>query len=86
VSDRIRLGLLFDDAADAEAVAAAFDAADVAGETLAVAHTVRTRVAELLSASDVEGAGAEYETVVAGGTYANTGPFTVSVSRIGVGA
>src|SRR5690606_20658274 len=40
VSDRIRLALRFADAADADAVASAFDVADVAGETLAVEHAV----------------------------------------------
>jgi isoleucyl-tRNA synthetase len=80
VSDRIRLGLLFDDAADAEAVAAAFDVANVAGETLAVAHEVRSGAAELVAAGDGD-APAEYEAVIAPGTYANRGAFTVSVGR-----
>lgn len=85
VSDRIRLGLLFDDDADGEAVAAAFDVADVAGETLALAHTVRTRAAELAASGDSETA-IEYEAVVDAGTYANRGAFTVSVGRTGVQA
>ena len=79
VSDRIRLDLVFDDDADAAAVASAFDAADVAGETLALGHAVRTRTATLLS-SGAPGA-AEHEAVVAAGTYANRGPFIVSVAR-----
>ncbi|MFK4836662.1 isoleucine--tRNA ligase [Microbacterium sp. ZW T2_14] len=83
VSDRIRLDLLFDDAADAEAVAAAFGAANVAGETLAVAHAVRSRVAPLITAGDSDGT-VEYEAVIDAGTYANRGAFTVSVSRAGV--
>lgn len=83
VSDRIRLGLLFADAADAEAVAAAFDVADVAGETLAVAHHVRSRAAELVAAGDGD-APVEYEAVIDAGTYANRGGFTVSVGRMEV--
>ena len=85
VSDRIRLALLFDDDADGRAVAAAFDVADVAGETLAVAHTVRTRAAELVASGDGD-APAEYEAVVDAGTYANRGAFTVSVGRTEVAA
>ncbi|MDL9979597.1 isoleucine--tRNA ligase [Microbacterium candidum] len=82
VSDRIRLGLLFDDGADGDAVASAFGVADVARETLAVAHAVRTRTAELIAAggSDVP---VEYEAVIDAGTYANRGAFTVSVGRTG---
>jgi len=85
VSDRIGLGLLFDDPADAEAVAAAFDVANVAGETLAVAHAVRSRVAELVASGDGR-APVEYEAVIDAGTYANRGAFTVSVGRTGVSA
>ena len=40
VSDRIRLDLAFHSATDGEAVASAFDIADVAGETLAVEYAV----------------------------------------------
>jgi isoleucyl-tRNA synthetase len=82
VSDRIRLSLAFDDAADGEAVASAFDVAAVAGETLAVAYTVRTRVAELAASGDQD-TPIEYEAVVDAGTYANRGAFTVSVGRKG---
>ncbi|WP_137843451.1 isoleucine--tRNA ligase [Microbacterium sp. 2FI] len=85
VSDRIRLGLLFEDAEDAAAVAAGFDAADVAGETLAVAFTVRTRTEELHSGGSTTVA-VEYEAVVDAGTYANRGAFTVDVARIEVSA
>ncbi|HEY9306576.1 MAG TPA: isoleucine--tRNA ligase [Microbacterium sp.] len=85
VSDRIGLGLLFDDPADAEAVAAAFAVANVAGETLAVTHAVRSRVAELI-ASGGGRAPVEYEAVIDAGTYANRGAFTVSVGRTGVSA
>ena len=82
VSDRIRLSLAFDDAADAAAVASAFEVAAVAGETLAVAYTVRTRDAELAASGDLDSP-IEYEAVVDAGTYANRGAFTVSVGRKG---
>ncbi|GAA1692050.1 isoleucine--tRNA ligase [Microbacterium sediminicola] len=84
VSDRIRLDLLFDDDADAEAVASAFEGADVAGETLARAYAVRSRTALLVEV----GAGAmpEFENVVPAGTYANRGAVTVAVSRLEVSA
>ncbi len=81
VSDRIRLSLLFDDDADAEAVASAFEAADVAGETLSLAYRVRTRTAELLSVGPGSAA-VDHEAVVEAGTYANRGAFTVDVARI----
>lgn len=85
VSDRIGLALLFHDDSDGEAVASAFETADVAGETLALSHTVRTRAAELLAARDGE-TPVEFETTVDAGTYANRGAFTVSVGRTGVRA
>ena len=78
VSDRIRLALRFDDAEDGDAVYAAFDVADVAGETLALEHA-------LLGADD-ELAESEFTAVIAKGTYANRGDFTVAVSRVGVTA
>jgi isoleucyl-tRNA synthetase len=81
VSDRIALDLLFGDAADAEAVASAFDVADIAGETLSLAHAVRTPTATLLSTGD-HSAVVEFEAVVKAGTYANKGDITVSVARI----
>ncbi|WP_159500012.1 isoleucine--tRNA ligase [Microbacterium sp. 18062] len=84
VSDRIHLQLLFDDAADGEALIAGFDAADVAGETLSVAYVVGVRGATLLESSAGLGAHAtEYEAVVEAGTYVNRGAFTVSVARTG---
>ena len=82
VSDRIRLDLRFDDAADAEAVASAFALADVAGETLALEYRVQSPDAELLSSGADETA-SEFEATVAAGTYANRGAFTVAVARIG---
>ncbi len=81
VSDRIRLHLLFDEPSDGEAVAAAFHVADVAGETLAVQYSVRTRITELLASADGE-APAGFEAVVDKGTYANGGAFTVSVAKV----
>ena len=78
VSDRIRLALRFDDAEDGDAVYAAFEVADVAGETLALEHA-------LLGADD-ELADSEFAAVIAKGTYANRGDFTVAVSRMGATA
>ncbi|MGN7976119.1 isoleucine--tRNA ligase [Microbacterium sp. 22195] len=75
VSDRIRLQLRFADAADADAVESAFALADVAGETLAVEHS-------LLRADDAL-ADSEFENVIGKGTYANGGDFTVAVARTG---
>ncbi len=72
VSDRIRLVLAFADDADAAAVRAAFDVADVAGETLAVEHEIRTGE----DAGDAEHTGS-----FDAGTYANAGAFRVAVSR-----
>ncbi|WP_456283308.1 isoleucine--tRNA ligase [Microbacterium sp. JZ101] len=77
VSDRIRLQLAFASADDAAAVRRAWDVADVAGETLAVEHTV------------VEGSttdAAEHTATVPAGTYANAGDFAVAVSRVGSAA
>lgn len=95
VSDRIRLQLLFSDPADADAVAEAFDAADVAGETLALEHAL------LLDGRDVHlpadapaevwhpvafGAEPEHVAFVAAGQYANRGGISVAVSRLAAGA
>ncbi|MFK4852460.1 isoleucine--tRNA ligase [Microbacterium sp. ZW T6_19] len=75
VSDRIRLDLIFASEADADAVDAAFEIADVAGETLALEHGVHR--------GDAGAPAAEFTAVIPAGTYANTGDFTVAVSRIG---
>jgi len=56
-------------------VASAFEIADVAGETLALQHGVHRGGVALPAA--------EFEAVISTGTYANTGDFTVAVSRIG---
>ncbi len=82
VSDRIRLELAFASTEDANAVVAGFDAADVAGETLATAYRLTAGGVELLSAGDMTGA-AEHTADVAAKTYANTAAFTVSVARTG---
>ena len=78
VSDRIRLDLRFASEEDADAVEMAFDAADVAGETLALEHGVHRSDAELPIA--------EHTAVIAQGTYANRDDFTIAVSRIGAAA
>ncbi|UPL15937.1 isoleucine--tRNA ligase [Microbacterium galbinum] len=75
VSDRIRLDLRFASEEDADAVASAFEIADVAGETLAVEHS--------LHREDSPVAGAEFIADIAKGTYANRAAFTIAVSRIG---
>ncbi|WP_375384184.1 isoleucine--tRNA ligase [uncultured Microbacterium sp.] len=82
VSDRISLGLLFDDDEDADAVASAFEIAAVAGETLAVAFSVARRGATLVASNPPPRATPEFESVVAAGTYANVGDFTITVSRM----
>ncbi|WP_431800818.1 isoleucine--tRNA ligase [Microbacterium sp. bgisy203] len=88
VSDRIRLQLLFDDDDDARAVASAFDAADVAGETLALDYAVVAPGGEALVGEGsllaaAETVDAEYTASVAARTYANAGGFSVAVTRIG---
>lgn len=82
VSDRIALQLLFHDEADAADVAAAFETAGVAAETLAVAYRVSNRTAELLATGEL--LAPEYETDVAAGTYANRGTVTIDVTRVDV--
>lgn len=82
VSDRIALQLTFDDTGDADAVAAAFDVADVAGETLSVADLVATADGTALRGEALRSA-PEYTASVPAGTYANAGSFTIGVRRIG---
>ncbi|WP_065572198.1 isoleucine--tRNA ligase [Microbacterium oleivorans] len=82
VSDRIALQLTFDDAGDAEAVAFAFDVADVAGETLAVADLVATADGATLRGEALRSA-PEHTASVPAGTYANADSFTIGVRRIG---
>ncbi|GAA1847256.1 isoleucine--tRNA ligase [Microbacterium koreense] len=86
VSDRIRLEVIFADRADGEAFAQAFETADVAGETLALAHAVFVageddELEELL----IEwrpGAAIEHTAVVPAGTYANRGDVRILVGRM----
>jgi isoleucyl-tRNA synthetase len=82
VSDRIALQLTFDDTADAEAVAAAFDIADVAGETLSVADLVATADGAVLRGEALRSS-PEHTASVPAGTYANAGTVTIGVRRIG---
>ncbi|GAB3598872.1 isoleucine--tRNA ligase [Microbacterium tumbae] len=82
VSDRIQLILTFQDERDAAAVASAFATADVAGETLAVDHAVRSATAVLVEAGE-HALPPEFEADVSAGTYANRGVFTIDVARIG---
>jgi isoleucyl-tRNA synthetase len=78
VSDRIRLDLRFASDEDADAVSAAFEIAEVAGETLAVQHSLLRGDADLPDA--------EFTAVIPKGTYANREDFTIAVTRIGAGA
>ncbi|WP_413353391.1 isoleucine--tRNA ligase [Microbacterium sp. 1P06AB] len=82
VSDRIALQLTFDDTGDAEAVASAFDVADVAGETLSVADLVATADGDTLRGEALRSS-PEHTASVPAGTYANAGSFTIGVRRIG---
>jgi isoleucyl-tRNA synthetase len=86
VSDRIRLVLTFRSDDDAAAVVAAFDVADVAGETLAREVSVvdsdgATKLARGTLRS-TPGETAEHESEFAAGAYANAGAFTVAVTRL----
>jgi len=88
VSDRIRLQLLFTSLDDAAAVASAFAAADVAGETLALDYavvapdgTALLGEGSVLAASET--IDSDHTATIAAGTYANAGAFTVAVTRIG---
>ncbi|WP_136051940.1 isoleucine--tRNA ligase [Microbacterium sp. K36] len=95
VSDRIRLRLSFANADDADAVAAAFDAARVAEETLAEEYAVVDPDGSIAlgyaavfaaSADSVADAAIEFAVDVPSGKYANRGDFTISVTKIEVGA
>ncbi|MFI8632130.1 isoleucine--tRNA ligase [Microbacterium sp. NPDC077663] len=82
VSDRIALQLTFEDRGDAEAVASAFDVADVAGETLSVADLVATADGTTLRGEALRSS-PEHTASVPAGTYANAGAFTIGARRIG---
>ncbi len=88
VSDRIRLQLLFDDDDDARAVASAFDAVQVAAETLALDFAVvapggQALLGEGSVLAAAETVDAEYTASVTAGTYANAGGFSIAVTRLG---
>jgi isoleucyl-tRNA synthetase len=86
VSDRIRLLLSFRDENDADAVATAFDVADIADETLArEAAIVGADGTTSLSRGTLRGTPAEtpeHQAEFAAGTFANAGAFTVAVTRL----
>ncbi|BDV30750.1 isoleucine--tRNA ligase [Microbacterium terricola] len=83
VSDRIRLQLDFEDTADAAALASGFDAADVAGETLALAHAVRDATgAEVLAAGGPYTGPGDHTAAFAAKAFANAGGFTVTVTKV----
>jgi len=83
VSDRIRLALSFQSAADGEAVASAFDVADVAGETLAIEYTVTDAEGGTLAGKGGASASApDHAAEFAKGTFANAGDFTVAVTKV----
>ena len=84
VSDRISLVLDFAAPEEAEAVASAFDAADVAGETLSLAYVVRAGGAVLTEFGMLPGE-SEFEATIGKNTYANVADFTVGVARIASG-
>lgn len=75
VSDRIRLELAFSDPDDGRAVEAAFFAADIAGETLALEH-------ELVVGGPASASPAQHSADFSAGTFANRGAFTVSVTKV----
>ncbi len=95
VSDRIRLQVLFASPADGDAVARAFELADVAGETLAREHSVAVAGRDVHLPADAPaevwhpvafGDAPEHVGFVAPGQYANEGGIHVAVTRIGAGA
>lgn len=87
VSDRIDLRLSFEDAQDAAAVAAAFDVADVAGETLALDYSVVGPDGVVLLAGGAVLAGSvtlpsDLVRTHAAGDFANRGAFSVEVTKV----
>ncbi|MET1053033.1 MAG: isoleucine--tRNA ligase [Mycetocola sp.] len=89
VSDRITLGLVFTDPADADAISFVTDV-DIAAETLAPSSSIRVRdeVPEAMRAGTpaewlpgLLGGPVEFYQEFAEGTFANTGSFIVAVSR-----
>ncbi|MEN2740816.1 isoleucine--tRNA ligase [Microbacterium sp. X-17] len=84
VSDRIALRLVFADADDARAVDSAFEAAAVAGETLAVAYEVSG--GQTFRATTDLPLAFDHTAEFAAGAFANAGAFTVSVACQTTGA
>ena len=93
VSDRIRLQLLFASHEDGDAVASAFERADVAGETLAVEHALLVDGHGVHIPADappevwhplVFGREPEHVGYVPAGTYANRAGFHVAVTKASV--
>jgi isoleucyl-tRNA synthetase len=91
VSDRIRLELLFSGHEDADAVASAFERADVAGETLAVEHSLLVDGHGVHIPADappevwhpiVFGGEPGHVGYVPAGTYANRSGFHVAVTKV----
>lgn len=87
VSDRIDLRLAFDDADDAAAVASAFAAADVAGETLALDYSLAGPDGRPLLAGGAVLAGAvahpgDFVREHAARDFANRGAFRVAVTKV----
>lgn len=89
VSDRIVLGLVFSDAGDADAVSFVTDV-DIAAETLATSSSIHVldEVSEATRAGTPSewlpglfGGPVEFYQEFAAGAFANTGSFTVAVSR-----
>ncbi|WP_396656813.1 isoleucine--tRNA ligase [Microbacterium sp.] len=92
VSDRIRLQLLFASHEDGDAVASAFERADVAGETLAVEHSLLVDGHGVHIPADappevwhplVFGQEPGHVGYVPAGTYANRAGFHVAVTKVG---
>ena len=77
VSDRIRLDLAFDSADDRVAVETAFGVADVAGETLALDHSLYGPRGARPAAPQPD-----YVSVFDAGAFANVGAFEVAVTRM----
>ncbi|MGH3689237.1 MAG: isoleucine--tRNA ligase [Microbacterium sp.] len=91
VSDRITLVLRFQDDADTGAVVSAFELAGIAEETLAEEYFVIDAQGDsifghgaILAAAG--GVTPEFSATIPAGTYANTGDFTIAVTRKGAGA
>ncbi|MCR2818848.1 isoleucine--tRNA ligase [Microbacterium sp. zg.Y1090] len=91
VSDRIRLQLLLESTADADALETGADAADVAGETLAVDFAARVAGRDIALPADTQsdqwhaevfGGMPDHVGYVPAGTYANEGGIFVAVSRV----